>query len=102
MLDFRGKDCALADSIPRAEAPAMASEPAAEVFKKLRRDDCVILAPMIVSQFIADPQMKKPPEGGFGVSWWPGAESIKAWDALMYKNMLILPDDLKLCGYRSE
>jgi hypothetical protein len=46
------------------EVPAIATAPAAEVFKKLRREDCVISAPLIVNQFIADPHMKKPPEGG--------------------------------------
>jgi hypothetical protein len=68
MLDFGGADCALAESITTPEAPAIAMELAAEVFKKLRREDCVISAPLIGTQFIADPHMKKPPEGGFAYS----------------------------------
>jgi hypothetical protein len=59
----------------------MATAPTAEVFKKLRREDCVISAPLIINQYIADPQMKKPPEGGFGISSWPEVESTRAEDA---------------------
>jgi hypothetical protein len=61
MLDFTGADCALAELITTPEVPAIASEPAADVFKKLRREDCVISAPLLINQFIADMQMKKPP-----------------------------------------
>jgi hypothetical protein len=72
MVDFGGIDCALAESAMTPEAPVMATAPTAEVFKKLRREDCVISAPLI-NQFIADLHKKKPPAGGLGVSWRPGA-----------------------------
>jgi hypothetical protein len=61
MFDFMGVDWALAELITIPEAPVIASEPAADVFKKLRREYCVISAPLIVNQFITDQQMKKPP-----------------------------------------
>jgi hypothetical protein len=59
MVGFGCVDCALAESITIPEAPAIAREPAAEVFKKLRREDFVISSPLVVHQFIADRQMQK-------------------------------------------
>jgi hypothetical protein len=40
------------------EAEVIATAPAADVFKKWRREDWVIWAPSISNEFIADPQMK--------------------------------------------
>jgi hypothetical protein len=79
MFDFRGVDWALAELITIPEAPVIASEPAADVFKKLRRVDCAISAPLIVSQFTADPNINKQPGGSFGVSRRPRAESTGAY-----------------------
>jgi len=72
MVDFGDVDCALVESAMTPEAPVIATAPMAEFFKKLRREDCVISAPLIGTQFIADPQTKKPPEGGFSDSWCLG------------------------------
>jgi len=42
--------------------------PATEVFKNKRWLEKAIQSPWVMYQFIADLQIKKPPEGGFGIS----------------------------------
>ena len=32
--------------------------------------------------------MKKPPEGGFSITWWPGAESNRGRESLIHKNLI--------------
>ena len=47
---------------------AFMAAPATEVFKNKRWLEKAIQSPWVMYQFIADLQIKKPPEGGFGIS----------------------------------
>ena len=53
-FDCEGIDCAWTDSIVTPEAPTIDAEPITDVFKKLRREDWVIFAPLIFHQCIEE------------------------------------------------